>query len=180
MGALALAVAAQIAGFAAIVALPAPVLGLREPGGDAADQHPDHDREEDHGKQRQRPAELRSARRERIEGERHRAAVGDREQHHDDRDRQEEEGLEELSHGSTARGYFARAFGVASLRRMRISLPVLNTGITFSDTDTVSPVRGLRPLIENAPKPRSSTRSPRASASAMVSRIALTMFSTSR
>ena len=68
----------------------------------------------------------------------------------------------------------------AALRRWRISLPVLNTGIAFSDTATAAPVRGLRPrrasrrFTEKAPKPRSSTRSPRASASAMVSRIALT------
>jgi len=47
-------------------------------------------------------------------------------------------------------------------------------------------IRGLRParagrcLTEKAPKPRSSTRSPRASAATISSRIAFTMFSTSR
>ena len=51
-----------------------------------------------------------------------------------------------------------------------MSLPVLKKGTYFSDTVTCSPVRGLRPvragrfLTEKAPKPRSSTRSPRASA----------------
>ena len=45
------------------------------------------------------------------------------------------------------------------LSRCRISLPVLKTGTTFSEIDTDSPVRGLRPvrasrfLTENAPKP---------------------------
>ena len=46
----------------------------------------------------------------------------------------------------------------------------------FSATETLSPVRGLRPtrasrrLTENAPKPRNSTRSPRASAAAISSK----------
>src|SRR5690606_19666578 len=72
------------------------------------------------------------------------------------------------------------------LSRSRISLPALNWGTYFSSTSTCSPVRGLRPtlagrfLTEKAPKPRNSTRSPRASASPISSRMALTMFSTSR
>ena len=56
----------------------------------------------------------------------------------------------------------------------------------FFSTETCSPVRGLRPvragrcLTEKAPKPRNSTRSPRASAAVISLRMALTMFSTSR
>src|SRR5271170_1672624 len=56
----------------------------------------------------------------------------------------------------------------------------------FSATRTLSPVRGLRPtrasrrLTENAPNPRSSTRSPRANAAAISSKIAVTITSTSR
>ena len=42
------------------------------------------------------------------------------------------------------------------------------------------PARAGRCLTENAPKPRSSTRSPRANAATISSRIAFTMFSTSR
>ena len=59
--------------------------------------------------------------------------------------------------------------------------------LCFSATRTPSPVRGLRPtrasrrLTEKAPNPRSSTRSPRASAGvAISSKIAVTMTSTSR
>src|SRR5262249_26768248 len=53
----------------------------------------------------------------------------------------------------------------------RSSLPVLKNGTNFSCTETVVPVRGLRPtradrcLTVNAPKPLSSTRWPRARAS---------------
>src|SRR5690606_14407449 len=70
--------------------------------------------------------------------------------------------------------------------RSRSSLPVLKNGTHFSSTSTDSPVRGLRPtragrfFTENAPNPRSSTRLPLASASVISSKIALTMFSTSR
>src|SRR6516225_7711871 len=52
------------------------------------------------------------------------------------------------------------------LSRLRISLPVLKYGSAFAGTNTAAPDRGLRPLralyrfVENAPKPRSSTRSP--------------------
>ena len=56
------------------------------------------------------------------------------------------------------------------LRRSCIGPPVLKNGIAFSGTDTVEPLRGFLPLraclnlIANTPNPRSSTRSPRASA----------------
>ena len=72
------------------------------------------------------------------------------------------------------------------LRRTRMSFPVLNAGTTFFGTDMSFPVRGFRPvrarrtLTENAPNPRSSTRSPRAIAETTQSRIASTIFSTSR
>jgi len=62
------------------------------------------------------------------------------------------------------------------LRRSRISLPVLKYGTDFWSTMTYAPVRGLRPvrarryLTENAPNPRSSTRSLRASAPTISSR----------
>src|SRR6476661_6001668 len=70
--------------------------------------------------------------------------------------------------------------------RSRISLPVLKNGTDFCATETWAPVRGLRPVragrffTENAPKPRSSTRSPRDMAPVTSPRMALTMFSTSR
>jgi hypothetical protein len=72
------------------------------------------------------------------------------------------------------------------LRRRRISLPALKYGMDFPSTETVTPVRGLRPgraercLTEKLPKPRSSIRSPRAIAAMMASRMAFTMLSTSR
>src|ERR1700704_1600979 len=72
------------------------------------------------------------------------------------------------------------------LRRSRISLPVLKKGTYFWSTETSAPVRGLRPVragrffTEKAPKPRSSTRSPRAMAAMISPRIAFTIFSTSR
>jgi hypothetical protein len=69
-------------------------------------------------------------------------------------------------------------------RRSRKSLPVLKNGTYFPVTETVVPVRGLRPtragrfLTETAPKPRSSTRSPRDSASVIWRRMTLTICST--
>src|SRR3546814_2461292 len=57
--------------------------------------------------------------------------------------------------------------GQPLFRRSRSCLPVLKKGTCFSDKLTAAPVRGLRPtrasrrLTEKAPKPRSSTRSPR-------------------
>src|SRR5262249_5847342 len=70
--------------------------------------------------------------------------------------------------------------------RSRNCLPVLKNGMCFSATCTLSPVRGLRPtrasrrFTENAPKPRNSTRSPRARAPEISSKIAVTIASTSR
>ena len=75
---------------------------------------------------------------------------------------------------------------VSRLSRARISFPVLKWGIAFFATATTSPVRGLRPvwasrsLTEKAPKPRSSTRSPRRKALTISSSIVLTIFSMSR
>ena len=67
-----------------------------------------------------------------------------------------------------------RRYGASVLfSRSRISLPVLKNGTDFCATETCAPVRGLRPVragrffTENAPKPRNSTRSPRASAAAI-------------
>jgi 2-polyprenyl-3-methyl-5-hydroxy-6-metoxy-1,4-benzoquinol methylase len=67
------------------------------------------------------------------------------------------------------------------------SARVLRPGGTYLfDTITCSPVRGLRPvrarllLTVNAPKPRSSTRSPRDSAATTSSRMASTICSASR
>jgi len=76
--------------------------------------------------------------------------------------------------------------GAVLLSRTRISFPVLKKGQAFFATGTTAPVRGLRPscgplsLTEKAPKPRSSTRSPRRKASTILSNIALTTFSMSR
>src|SRR3954453_17408689 len=67
-----------------------------------------------------------------------------------------------------------------------MSRPVLKVGNTFSDTATAVPSRGFRPvralrvLTANTPKPRNSTRSPRASAVVIVSKMVLTILSTSR
>ncbi len=78
------------------------------------------------------------------------------------------------------------ATGALLFSRSRISLPVLKNGTDFCATETCAPVRGLRPVragrffTEKAPKPRSSTRSPRAIAATISLRMALTMFSTSR
>ncbi len=72
------------------------------------------------------------------------------------------------------------------LTRSRSSLPALKNGTAFSSTSTEAPVRGLRPsrasrfLTEKAPKPRSSTRSPRASAAVISLNTVATIVSTSR
>src|SRR5262249_8223078 len=79
---------------------------------------------------------------------------------------------------------YAGVDGCERLSRSRISLPVLKNGADFFSTETCAPVRGLRPVragrffTEKAPKPRSSTRSPRAMAAVISPRIALMMFST--
>ena len=71
------------------------------------------------------------------------------------------------------------------LSRSRNSLPVLKNGRAFSSTGTGSPVRGLRPMralrrfTVKVPKPRSSTRSPRTSASVIRSNTVATISSTS-
>src|SRR2546430_259972 len=72
------------------------------------------------------------------------------------------------------------------LRRARISFPVLKKGIAFLGTETIVPVRGLRPVLAariltpKVPNPRSSTRSPRAMALVISPRIAFRTCSTSR
>src|SRR4051812_9979404 len=74
----------------------------------------------------------------------------------------------------------------AGLSRRCMSRLVLNVGTTFSDTAISTPLRGFRPvrasrvLTANTPKSRSSTRSPRARAAVIVSKMALTIVSTSR
>jgi len=72
------------------------------------------------------------------------------------------------------------------LSRPSIALPILNAAKCLSVTFTWSPVRGLRAmrasrcLTENTPKPRSSTRSPRASAAAISVKSVATMRFASR
>ena len=67
-----------------------------------------------------------------------------------------------------------------------MSLLGLNANKAFSGTTTALPLRGFRALrvdrffAVNTPKPRSSTRSPRASAAVIVSSMASTMASASR
>jgi hypothetical protein len=91
-----------------------------------------------------------------------------------------------VGHQTPAVDRLVARLGDVGLSRRRISLPVLKTGTAFSDTATRSPVFGLRPVraprffTANVPKPRSSTRSPCASASPIVPRIAFTIFSMSR
>ena len=73
----------------------------------------------------------------------------------------------------------------SEFRRLRISLPGLNPGITFAGTCTCAPVFGLRPtralrtFTTNVPKSRSSTRSRWAIAETIRSSMALTAFFTS-
>jgi hypothetical protein len=72
----------------------------------------------------------------------------------------------------------------ASTRRRR-SLPALKKAVDVSRTETSSPVLGSRPtyasrrLTVNTPKPRSSTRSPRASMDAISLKMVATAVSTS-
>src|SRR3954463_3517490 len=72
------------------------------------------------------------------------------------------------------------------LRRSRSSLPALRRGPALPGTATFAPVRGLRPTrsprprVENMPKPRSSTRSPRLSAAPIRSNTVSTIRSRSR
>jgi hypothetical protein len=73
----------------------------------------------------------------------------------------------------------------ASTRRRR-SLPAPKKAVDVSSTETDPPFLGLRPpcasrrLTVKAPKPRRSTRSPRASADAIVLKMVATTVSTSR
>ena len=77
------------------------------------------------------------------------------------------------------------AFDGALLRAGEPLTLQLAEGTAFAGTLTGSPVRGLRPFrasrlrTENAPKPRNSTRSPRARASPISPRMTFTTFSTS-
>jgi hypothetical protein len=82
---------------------------------------------------------------------------------------------------------FISAYGQclpASTRSLR-SFPDLKKGTDFASTATAAPLRGLRltrgsrRLTVKAPKPRSSTRSPRASAPVMPAKMVATMVSTS-
>lgn len=65
------------------------------------------------------------------------------------------------------------------------STPGLKWGVRFSGMETGAPVLGFRPALgarrfrEKLPKPRTSTRSPRASVPAMAARIVVTEASTS-
>src|SRR5262249_9771592 len=88
--------------------------------------------------------------------------------------------------GLLAERWSPRSAMPQALRRSRRSLPVLKKGTNFSATDTLAPVRGLRPcrgarcLTVKAPKPLSSTLSPRASASTISLKTTLTIRSMSR
>jgi hypothetical protein len=88
-----------------------------------------------------------------------------------------------------------RLFGVRSstsvqtlpaYTRRRRSLPPLKKAVDVPSTETDPPFLGLRPtcasqrLTVKAPKPRRSTRSPRASADAIVLKMVATTVSTSR
>src|SRR6202030_1947049 len=123
---------------------------------------------------------------ERVERYRHDLTVGHREGDDDNGERYEDDGRNDLAEYAAGRVRFASQPGLERLSRSRISLPVLKNGTHFWSTATWAPVRGLRPVragrcfTENAPKPRSSTRSPRAIAAMISLRMALTMFSTSR
>src|ERR1700720_637206 len=147
---------------------------------DAGDQQPD-----DQNEQRQVERGRRMLRAERVERHRHDLTVGHREGD-DDGERYEDDGRDDLAQHASRRSRLAAQPGFERLSRSRISLPVLKNGTHFWSTATWAPVRGLRPVragrcfTENAPKPRSSTRSPRAIAAMISLRMALTMFSTSR
>src|SRR6202451_4742848 len=123
---------------------------------------------------------------ERVERHRHDLTVGHRKRDDDDSKRYEDDGRNDLAEHTAGRSRFAGQPALERLSRSRISLPVLKNGTHFWSTATWAPVRGLRPvrggrcLTENAPKPRSSTRSPLAIALVTSPKMALTMFSTSR
>src|SRR5690606_17898805 len=159
------------------------ITGLAKPGHGAADHHPQHDREQEIDEEGQLEAKRRISRVERIKREQNRRAVGHGQRDQDDRERHENENEDEsVQHEFSA----MRCAYFSMFRRSRSSLPVLKNGTHFSSTSTDSPVRGLRPVragrffTEKAPKPRSSTRFPSASAVAISSEMALMIFSTSR
>src|ERR1700684_3514235 len=123
---------------------------------------------------------------ERVERHRDDLTVCHGEGDDDDGERYEDDGRNDLAEHAAGRWRSAAQPGSERLSRSRISLPVLKNGTHFWSTATWAPVRGLRPVragrcfTENAPKPRSSTLSPRAIAAMISLRMALTMFSTSR
>src|SRR5580693_10275237 len=161
-------------------------MAVPQPRCRAADQHADDKQPDDQNEQRQVERQRRMLRAERVERHRHDLTVGHRKRNDDDGERYEDDGRNDLAEQTSGRSRFAAQPGLERLSRSRISLPVLKNGTHFWSTATWAPVRGLRPVragrcfTENAPKPRSSTRSPRAIAAIISLRMALTIFSTSR
>src|SRR5260370_10814855 len=166
-------------------------LALFEPSRDAADNHAHDENHKSHKIERNRHGKVRIGRIERVEGHRDRLVIGDRQRDQRGESRDHEDYLQEpADHRLYAHDHLADHLAGTSIcgrfRRSRISLPVLKNGTDFWSTATCAPVLGLRPararrfLTEKAPKPRNSTRSPRASAATISPRMALTIFSTSR
>src|SRR5216684_7780234 len=162
-------------------------LALFEPSRDAADNHARDENRKSHKIERNRHGKVRIGRIERVEGHRDRLVIGDRQRDQRGESRDHDDRLQEpMDHRLYANDHFAATSICSRFRRSRISLPVLKNGTDFWSTATCAPVLGLRPararrfLTEKAPKPRNSTRSPRASAATISPRIALTIFSTSR
>src|SRR5499425_2414597 len=89
-----------------------------------------------------------------------------------------------IRHGAQSRSTRLRG-DLYVLTSSRSLFPTLKKGTRFSGTLTLSPVLGLRPFRElrcrmrKLPKPRSSTLSPLASASVMLSKTVFTMSSVS-
>src|SRR5580692_8422628 len=161
-------------------------MAVPQPRCRAADHHADDKQPDDQNEQRQVEQGRRMLGAERVERHRHDLTVGYSKSNNHDGERYEDDGRDDLAQHTTRRSRPAAQPGFARLSRSRISLPVLKNGTHFWSTATWAPVRGLRPVragrcfTENAPKPRSSTRSPRAIAAMISLRMALTMFSTSR
>src|SRR5690606_22639481 len=171
----------------------AAVASLGKPGGDAAEQHAHQQHDIKDNEKRHTIAGCSSIDRghEGIDIDRDELAIGKRKGDEQRAKRHQNQPADDFvdhaySSGALAPLTFSPAQEEDLFSRSRISLPALNCGTYFSPTSTCSPVRGLRPtragrfLTEKAPKPRNSTRSPRAMASPISSRIALTMFSMSR
>src|SRR5580704_4243873 len=170
-------------GAGALVQLGAQDLHLRRRA--AAEHHPDDQQRERDQVEGLREHQGRIGLIERIKRDSDDLAVGDRKGDQNQREQDQNQRREGLAdHGQAAKCWFV--YGTGRLSRSRISLPVLKNGTDFWSTETWAPVRGLRPeragrcFTENAPKPRSSTRSPRAMAAMISPRMALTMVSTSR